>query len=99
MSEKYIVVTEFGNVLVTVNPAARHGLENELLQFAPATEADREAATFETPLRAFAVKMVDIIMAVGFEGVDVPESMREMLVREKATDELARIERWAKQAA
>lgn len=96
VSEKFIVVTEYGSVLVTINPEARHGLDNELLLFRAATESDRDTADFETPLRAFAAKMVDIIEAAGFEGVTVSGTMREMLVREKATDELGRIERWAK---
>lgn len=99
MSEKFIVVTEYGSVLVTINPEAENGLENELLQFSEATEADRATADFETPLRAFAAKMVDIIEATGFEGVPVSGTMREMLVREKATSELGRIERWAKENA
>ena len=99
MNGRFIVVTEFGNVLVTVNPEAQNGLDNDLLLFRAPTQSDSDEAAFETPLRAFAVKMVDIIQAVGFEGVSVPESMRDMLVREKATDELARIERWARQNA
>lgn len=96
VNDSYVVVTEFGSVLVTVNPQARNGLENELLQFAAATEEDHRAADFETPLRAFAAKMVDIIEGAGFEGVDVSGKMRDMLVREKATSELGRIERWAR---
>ena len=96
VSKKYVVVTEFGSVLVTLNPAAQNGLVNELLQLAAATEEDHKAADFETPLRAFAAKMVDIIEAAGFEGVEMSGMMRDMMVREKATSELGRIERWAR---
>ena len=96
VSKRYVVVTEFGSVLVTLNPAAQNGLANELLQFAAATEEDHQAADFETPLRAFAAKMVDIIEAAGFEGVEMSGTMRDMMVREKATSELGRIERWAR---
>lgn len=96
MSEKFVVVTEFGSVLVTVNPMVQNGLENDLLQFRAASPQDHETADFETPLRAFAAKMVDIIETVGFEGVELSGMMRDMLVREKATSELGRIERWAR---
>ncbi len=48
----------------------------------------------EVPLRAFAAKMVDIIEA---RGDDLPggERMRRMMLQEKATADLKRIERWA----
>jgi len=93
---KFVVITEFGNVLVRVNPAAPNGLDSELLQLSAASEDDREQAEFETPLRAFAAKMVDIINGAGFEGVDMSPVMRDLMVREKATSELARIERWSR---
>ncbi|SRR5690554_1452210 len=96
VSEKFIVVTEFGNVAATINPAADNGLESDLLLLSEASAQDLEEAAFQTPLRAFAVKMVDLIMAAGFEGVNVPATMRDMLVRERATEELGRIERWAR---
>ncbi len=98
MSNKnYVVLTEFGNVLVSVNPAAKNGLEADLLELTTASEADRAAADFETPLRAFAAKMVDIINGAGFEGVAMSGTMRDLLVKEKATSELGRIERWARE--
>ena len=96
VSEKFIVVTEFGSVLVSVNPAAENGLDNELLLLEQVGPAEREQAEFETPLRAFAAKMVDIITQGGFDGGEVSCTMREMLVREKATSELGRIERWSR---
>lgn len=96
MSDRFIVVTENGSVLVSVNPAAQNGLDDELLLFSHVSSSDRASAAFETPLRAFAAKMVDIITAVGFEGVPVSGAMRDLLIREKATSELGRIERWAR---
>lgn len=93
---KFVVLTEFGNVLVRVNPAAENGLSADLLELSAASEADRQGAEFETPLRAFAAKMVDIISGAGFEGVNMSATMRDLLVREKATSELARIERWSR---
>ena len=83
--EGYVVITEFGPVLVRVNPAARNGLETDLLLLSAASESDRSAAVFETPLRAFAAKMVDM-----------SGPLREIMVKEKASDELNRIERWAR---
>ena len=96
MSERFIVVTEYGNVAASVNPEAVNGLESDLLLLDVASEADLEQAAFQTPLRAFAAKMVDLIMAAGFEGVEVPAAVRDMLVRERATEELSRIDRWAR---
>jgi|SRR5690625_7939466 len=96
MADRFIIVTETGSVLVSINPAAQNGLDPALLQFSAASEEDRETAEFETPLRAFSAKMVDIINAAGFEGISVGGTMRDMMVREKAVADLGRIERWAR---
>lgn len=96
MNDRFIVVTEYGNVLVSVNPSAANGLDDQLLLFSTVSSEDRASAAFETPLRAFAAKMVDIINGVGFEGTAVSGAMRDLLIREKATSELGRIERWAR---
>ncbi len=95
VNEGFIVVTEAGPVLVRVREGNRGGFDPELLELGPVTEADRQAAAFETPLRAFAAKMVDIIEAAGTGGI--PESMTDMMIREKAAADLKRIDRWAQQ--
>lgn len=96
MAEKFIIVTEAGGVLVSVNPEAGNGLDPHLLQLGVPSDADRAEAAFETPLRAFSAKMVDLIKGAGFEGVPVSGQMLDMLIREKAASDLARIERWAR---
>src|SRR5690625_6354684 len=94
--EGYVVITEFGPVLVRVNPAARNGLETDMLLLSAASESDRSAAVFETPLRAFAAKMVDIINSAGFDGVNMSGPLREMMEKEKESDEQNRSERGAR---
>ncbi len=99
VSESHIVVTEHGPVLVSINPQAKGGFDPDLLVLGPVSEEARANAAFETPLRAFAVKVVDMIEAAGTDGQGVPPAMREMAVKEKATSELKRIERWSLKAS
>lgn len=62
----------------------------------PEATAGLEVAT---PLTAFGAKVVDIIELAGTDGFDGSAVLREMLVKEKATAELRRIERFAKSLA
>lgn len=96
MNDRFVVRTEYGLVLVSVNPASTTGFDPELLLLAPA-DAEAEDIGMEVPLRAFAAKMVEIIESVGTAGSGVPDSMLAMMVSEKATSDLRRIERWAKE--
>jgi hypothetical protein len=98
MSERprrFLVSTDHGDVVVTVNDEAG-GLDAELLSLAMADERSLHELSMVTPLRAFAAKMVDLIEAQGTEAFSGGGRMREMLVREKATAELRRIERYAR---
>jgi len=94
---RYLVTTDHGDVLVTVNPAAG-GLDPDLLELGPVTADSAAGLTMATPLRAFGAKMVDIIELQGLGDLAVSPALREMLVREKATEDLHRIERFAKDA-
>lgn len=97
--ERYLIKTEFGDVLVTVNPAADSGLAADLLTLeAPTAENSRDIA-MEVPLRAFAAKMLELVERVGVAETTASATMRTMLVREKATADLKRIERWARSRA
>ena len=93
-SEQYLVKTDYGDVVVTINPECSNALESDLLILG----APEEGAEFrmETPLRAFGAKMVDIIRSVGTGGFDPGGNMLEMMIKEKATADLNRIERWAR---
>lgn len=93
--EKYLVKTDYGDVVVGINPRCSNALENDLLLLS----APEEDAHFpmETPLRAFGAKMVDIIRSVGTGGFDPGGKMLEMMIKEKATSDLGRIERWARE--
>jgi hypothetical protein len=91
--ERYLVVTEHGRVLVVVR-GDRAGLDPDLVDVRAADDADD--LTMETPLRAFAAKMVDLIQARGAGGVPLSPAMLAMMVKEKAAEDLSRIERAAR---
>lgn len=82
-------------MVVTVNEAAG-GLDADLLILARADERTAAGIDFATPLRAFGAKMLDIIEAQGLGDASLSPAMREMLLREKATQDLKRIEGYAR---
>ena len=91
--ERYLVVTEHGRVVVVVR-GDRAGLDPDLLEVrAP---DDVAGLAMETPLRAFAAKMVDLVQARGTGGVTLSPAMLALMVKEKAAEDLARIERAAR---
>ena len=93
--ERYLVVTEFGRVLVRVR-ADRSGLDADLIAVERPDDETLASLSMETPLRAFAAKMVDIVQAHGSGGLPASAAMLEMLVKEKAAEDLTRIERAAR---
>ena len=95
---RFLVTTDHGDVVVVVRDGA-YGLDTDLLSLRMADEATAGELPVATPLRAFAAKMVDIIEAQGLGEFGGGERMREMLVREKATADLRRIERFAREHA
>lgn len=96
MSQTYLVTTDYGDVLVSVNESCTNALEGDLLRLSQPTPEEASAAGYSTPLRAFSAKMVDIIEGVGTGDFKADPKMVELLKKERATDELTRIERWAK---
>jgi hypothetical protein len=93
--ERFLVVTEHGRVVVYVR-GDRSGLDGDLIDVRPARGEDLSDLTMETPLRAFAAKMVDIVQARGSGDLDVSAGLLDMLVKEKAAEDLKRIERTAR---
>lgn len=93
--ERYLVVTEHGRVVVLVR-GDRSGLDADLIEVRRAGDESLEGIAMETPLRAFAAKMVDIVQARGTGPLELSETMRTMLVKEKAAEDLGRIERAAR---
>jgi len=93
---RYLVKTRYGDVVVNVNPAAG-GLDDDLFGFEAPTAQSAAGIDMVTPLSAFGAKVVDLIELHGTGKFAGSASLREMLVREKATAELRRIERFAKQ--
>ena len=91
--ERYLVVTEHGRVLVVVR-GDRAGLDPDLIDVRAADDADD--LTMETPLRAFAAKMVELVSARGAGDVPLSPAMLAMMVKEKAAEDLSRIERAAR---
>lgn len=100
MSEnaRYLVRTDSGDVIVTVT-AGVGGLDDALIQLERAPVGAAADFDMVTPLRAFGAKMVDIIELAGTEGFGGSATLREMLVKEKATQELKRIELFARDGA
>lgn len=93
--ERYLVVTEHGRVLVVVR-TDRSGLDNDLIDVLRPDQDDLAAVAMETPLRAFAAKMVDIVQARGSGDLALSPGLLDMLVKEKAAEDLRRIERAAR---
>jgi hypothetical protein len=96
---KYLIKTDHGDVLVTVNEACSNALEEDLLLLEVPTAENSQDIDTEVPLRAFSSKMLDIIEIVGTEGVSMSDKMLEMMKQEKATSDLKKIERFAKEHA
>jgi hypothetical protein len=94
--ERYLVVTEHGRVLVVVR-GDKDGLDPDLIEVGSASGADD--LSLETPLRAFAAKMVDLVQARGEGAATLSPTMAAMMVKEKAAEDLRRIERAARRLA
>ena len=93
--DRYLVVTEFGRVVVQVR-RDRSGLDNDLIEVRLPVDRELEELTMETPLRAFAAKMVDLVQARGEGDLEASQGLLDMLVKEKAAEDLGRIERAAR---
>lgn len=97
MTRRYLVKTDHGSVLVEVNEQCRNALDNDLLSLQEPTADNTADVAIEVPLSAFGAKMVEIIDMVGTEGLDASPKVVELMKREKATQELNRIEYWARE--
>lgn len=96
--ERFLVVTEHGRVLVVVR-GDRDALASDLLDVRPGDDPAAADVALETPLRAFAAKMVDLLVARGAETVPLSPTMRTLMLKEKASEDLRRIERAARSLA
>lgn len=94
---RFLIRTNAGDVVVVVNPEA-NGLADDLFSLQAATEETVAGIEMTTPLSAFGAKVVDLIELHGTDEFTGSDALREMLVKEKATFELRRIERFAKEA-
>jgi predicted PhzF superfamily epimerase YddE/YHI9 len=95
--EHYLVITEHGRVVVRLR-GDRSGLEADLIEVLRPAEVAVDLA-IETPLRAFAAKMVDAIEVRAVAPAAWSEGFRAMMVKEKAAEDLSRIERAARRFA
>jgi len=91
--ERYLVLTEPGRVVVVVR-GDRAGLDPDLVDVQLPDERDH--LLLETPLRAFAAKMVDLVQARGAGDATLSPNLLALMVKEKAAEDLARIERTAR---
>jgi len=94
--KRYLISTEHGEVLAELDETPRNVLDGPLFTLSRPTPEARRDAPFEVPLRAFSAKMLDIIEGIGVGDFRAEPKVIELLKKEKATDELTRIERWAK---
>lgn len=95
--KRYIILTDdHGEVLAELDETPRNALDGPLFRLARPSDADRADAPFEVPLRAFSAQVVDSLETVGTGDFKVDDKLLDVLKVEKATEELARIERWAK---
>lgn len=99
MVDRYLVKTDHGDVLVKVNTAAANALDNDLLSFARPSPENSGGVAYEVPLRAFGAKMIEIIQTIGVGDMGASPKMVAMMIQEKATSDLNRIERWAREQA
>jgi hypothetical protein len=96
LTDRFLVRTDYGEVLVRVNPECGNALQNDLLLLSDPSEEEKAEFSMEVPLRAFGAKVIDIIQTVGTGGFEPAASVKEMMIKEKAASDLNRIERWAK---
>ena len=96
MPDSYLVSTDHGDVVVQVNDVAT-GLDPGLFTLLLATPQNSAHLDMVIPLRAFGAKVLDIVELKGTDGFPGGERLLRMMVREKATEELRRIERWARE--
>lgn len=73
----------------------RGGLDPQLLVLEAPTVENTADIQATVPLRAFGAKMVELIEAQGGE-MPGGERIRRLMVQEKASSDLNRIERWAR---
>ena len=98
MVTTYLVKTDHGDVVVRVNEDAESGLAADLIALEPPDARNTEGIELEVPLRAFGAKMVEIVEMLGAD--EIPSAVvRRMMMQEKATSELKRIERFARERA
>ena len=93
--ERFLVVTDHGSVLVVVR-GDKGALDADLLDVRRHDDPAAEGVALETPLRAFAAKMVDLLVARGTDALPMSPVMRDLMLKEKAAEDLRRIERAAR---
>ena len=75
--ERFLVVTDHGRVLVVVR-GDKGALEPDLLDVRRHDDAAAAGVALETPLRAFAAKMVDLLVARGTDELPMSPAMRDI---------------------
>lgn len=97
MERRFLVTTDHGDVLVRVMDD-RGGLDPEFLALETPDEANAGDLDSAVPLRAFGAKILEMIE---MHGGDMPggPALQRMMIQEKASSDLNRIERWARDHA
>ncbi len=93
---RYLILTDdHGDVLAELDETPRNALDGPIFKLSRPSPDTKEELT-EVPLRAFSAKMVDVIEIIGIGDFTAQPKVLELLKKEKATEELTRIERWAR---
>jgi|GEM_PF-964581 len=97
VERKYLVSTDYGDVVVRIDEA-QGSLSPGFLILEPVDEANSADVMTTVPLRAFGAKMLELIEMYGGDMPGGP-SLQRMMMQEKASSDLNRIERFARQQA
>jgi hypothetical protein len=98
MLRRYLVATDHGDVVVEVNEVAS-GLDPGLFTLLAPSDVAGADPEMAVPLRAFGAKVVDLVELMGVGDLPGGEHLKRMMIRERATEELRRIERWTRERA
>lgn len=96
-TRRYLIKTEHGDVLAELDETPRNVLDGPLFALSRPSPEARADVPYEVPLRAFSAKMIDLIELIGTGDFRAEPKLLDLLKKEKATEELSRIDRWAKQ--
>lgn len=83
LMKRYLISTEYGEVLAELDETPRNALDGPLFTLSRPTSEARQDAPFEVPLRAFSAKMIDIIEGIGVGDFRAEPGVIELLKKKR----------------